>query len=87
MPDQFATHSAGLDSPAGGAYAVTPSDGADQPFATRAIYVGGAGNVRITTTGGHDVTFSGLTAGSILPVRAARIWATSTTATLMIGLY
>ena len=87
MADTFSSHGAGLDSPAGNAYAVTPADGTDQSFATRAIYVGGAGDIKVTTTGGNTVTFVGCLAGSILPVRAARIWATGTTATNLVGMY
>jgi hypothetical protein len=87
MADNFANHSTGLDSPAGNAYQVTTSDGADQAFTTRGIYVGVAGNVKVTTAGGNAVTFVAVPAGSILPVRAARIWATGTTATNLIGMY
>jgi hypothetical protein len=87
MADAFASNSTGLDSPAGNAYAVTTSDGADQSFTTRAIYVGGAGDIKVTTSGGSIVTFTGVLAGSILPVRAARIWATGTTATNLVGMY
>lgn len=87
MADNFANHSTGLDSPAGNAYAVTTSDGTDQTIATRGIYVGGAGDIKVTTTGGNTVTFVGVPAGSILPIRAARIWATGTTATNLVGMY
>ena len=40
------------------------------------VYVGGDGNVKITTEGGEDTTFVGLSAGDILPVSALRIWST-----------
>lgn len=55
------------------------------------IYVGGAGNVRVKTAGGDIVTFSGVTAGSILggasPINVVRVYSTSTTATLMTALW
>jgi len=68
--------------------AVTPNDSADLTLGTcRAIYIGGDGNISIVDGAGTTVVFTGLTAGSILPVQTARINATSTTATLIIALY
>ena len=49
-------------------------------------YVGGTGDVVVTTAGGDTVTFVAVPAGLIIPVRAKRIWETST-ATFMLGLY
>lgn len=68
------------------AAAITPSD-ANNIENTRAIFVGGAGNVRATLVEGGDVVFSGLAAGTVLPIQATRVWATNTTATLLIALY
>lgn len=72
--------------PARQAEEVTPSDSADLAKATRAIYVGVTGNVKLTTIEGDTVTFVGCVAGSILPIQAARIWATGTTATNLVAL-
>lgn len=66
------------------AAAITPSDTAAQSY--RAIYVGGAGNVAVTTTGGNVVTFTAPPVGTILPVEVQKVMATNTTATLLIGL-
>lgn len=77
---------AGMDSPASNGEAVSPADGADLGFVTRALYIGGAGDVRATMLGGQLVTFKALAAGAILPVRVARVWATGTTATHIVGL-
>ena len=66
------------------AAAITPSDTAQQSY--RAIYVGGAGNVAVTTVGGNVVTFTAPPVGSILPVEVSKVMATNTTATLLIGL-
>jgi len=64
--------------------AVTPSDTVDlNP--TALIYVGGAGNIVVTTKAGDKLTFNGVLAGVILPVAVSRVWATSTTATNMIA--
>jgi hypothetical protein len=51
------------------------------------VYVGGDGNVKITTEGGEATTFVGLSAGDILPVSALRIWSTGTTATNLVMLW
>lgn len=69
------------------AVAVTTSDTVvyDQP--TRAIYIGGSGNLRVDMVSGGTVTFIGLTSGTVLPIQAERIYATSTTATNLIALY
>lgn len=56
---------------------------------TRGLYVGGAGNVHIVDDGGTGVTFTGVPAGTILPVQAASIGTAGdgTTATAMVGLW
>lgn len=87
MPDQHSGFVEGLTSPADNAAAVTPSDSTDLAFTSRAIYVGGAGNIVCTMAGGGDVTFTGVPAGMILPIRVTRVKSTSTTATSIINLY
>lgn len=87
MPtDAFSNQNPGLSAPASDGFAITPNDGADLARVPRAIFVGGAGAVALVTKRGTTLTFSGLTAGTILPVRANRVLATGTTATLLIGL-
>lgn len=76
-----------LDSVATRAAAITPSDSVSLTVFPRAIYIGGAGNVSVLTLGGDTVTFSGLAAGSILPVRVQRVNATSTTATNLVAIW
>ena len=66
------------------AKAITPSDTAAQTY--RAIYVGGAGNVAVKTTGGDTVTFTAPPVGTIIPVEVQQVLATGTTATLLVGL-
>jgi hypothetical protein len=84
--DHFKNHASGLDSPARNAAPVTPDDASDLPVSARSLYVGATGDVRITTVGGDTVTFTGVPAG-ILPVRAARVHATGTTATDIVAVW
>lgn len=65
---------------------VVPSDTADFAAYGR-VFVGGAGNVVCVPVGQLDettVTFTGVVAGTILPVRVRRVWATGTTATALV---
>jgi len=74
-------------SPAARAAAITPSDAVDLVAATRGLYVGGAGDVKIITAGADTVVFAAVPAGSVLPVQAARVLATGTTATNLVALW
>ena len=53
----------------------------------RGIFVGGAGAVAVVDVDGTAVTFTGVVAGSILPVQAVRVNSTNTTATNMVALF
>ncbi len=86
MPDIFESYSAGLESPATQAYAVTPDDGADLPMACRALNVATGGTIRITTVGGDTTTIT-VGQGNAFPLRCQRVWATGTTATGIVALY
>ena len=69
------------------AFSVTPSDtDADPSGPFAALWVGGAGNVKVHTKGGQDVTYIGVPAGSYLAVECSRVWSTGTTATSILGL-
>lgn len=78
---------ASLSAPAARAAAVTPSDTNPLSADTRALFVGGAGDIALVTSGGDSVTFTGVLAGSILSVRAHQIKATGTTASNIIALW
>ncbi len=75
----------GLDSPASNAAAVTTHDTNELTYVTRGLYIGGAGSV-VVTIGGSDVTFSGVPAGTILPIRVTKV-KTASTATLIVALW
>ncbi len=51
------------------------------------LYIGGAGNVTLTTTGNNIVTLVGLNTGQFVPVQSLKVWATGTTATDIIALW
>jgi hypothetical protein len=78
------------------AAAVTPSDTVDIPSVSTqdgtgnngcVLYVGVAGDVKVTTAGGDTVVFTGLLAGMFVPVQVLRVWATDTTATDIVALW
>jgi hypothetical protein len=87
--DPFINSQGGLQSPVRSSFAITPSDTAELPNVTRAIYIGSAGN--LTARLADDtaaVTFNGLPAGSMLPIRVRQIFASETTAGMvLVGFY
>jgi hypothetical protein len=85
--DTFKIQRPDLASPCDNAAAVTPSDANDLTVVTRGLFVGGAGNVEVITHGGQTVIFTGVVAGSILPIRVTRVKAASTTATNIMALW
>lgn len=68
------------------AFAITPSDSAEFAQNARSLWVGGAGNINVELLSGAQVLFSGVQAGSIIPIQVRKVLATSTTATLIVGL-
>ncbi|MFT2210364.1 spike base protein, RCAP_Rcc01079 family [Rhizobium giardinii] len=86
MPDRFSSNIPSLTSPATHGFTVTPSDAIDLSEVTRAIYVGSGGTLAVRLLSGQTVTFAGVSAGSILPLRADRVLATGTTAGSIVGL-
>lgn len=79
--------SLGGGEPAANAEAVTPSNTLELAAVSRALYVGGAGNVKVVTLGGDTVTLVGATAGEIIPIRVKQVLSTGTTATSIVSLY
>lgn len=71
--------------PAHSAFVVTPSDVTVLPT-TRALYVGGGGDVAVTMSDDQNVvTFVGVLGGTILPVQVTKVMA-ATTATGLLAL-
>ena len=70
----------------GGAVSVTPSNSVDLTDDSACIYVGVAGDVKVTMVSGETVTFTAL-ANGFHPILVNRIWATGTTATNIMACY
>ena len=85
--DTFAKHSRSLTAPPEEAAAIAPDDAADLAFATRALYVGTGGDVRLRMLGGGEVALTNLASGSLIPIRAIKVFATGTNANGLIGLW
>ncbi|NVO25224.1 spike base protein, RCAP_Rcc01079 family [Donghicola mangrovi] len=85
--DPFKDYSDSLTSPIRSAQVVTPDDTSDLPVLPRALYVGTAGDLHVTMAEGQEATFAAVPAGTLLPVRAARIWATGTAAGSILAMW
>jgi hypothetical protein len=68
-----------------GAVSITTSDATVIPV-TRAIWVGGTGNIAVRMADGTAVTFSAVPVG-VFPVQVDMVKSTNTTATNLIALY
>ncbi len=77
----------------GRAASVTPSDSANVPSVSGGtnngcvLYVGSAGNLRVQTVGGDDVTFNNINTGAFIPVQIVKVYATGTTASNILALW
>ena len=70
----------------GDAAVITPSNTVNFDTAS-VVFVGGGGNVRVLTAQGSDVTFTGVLAGTVLPLQVLRVYSTNTTATNMVRVF
>lgn len=86
MTDPYRDVRGDVASPAIHAAAITPNDSVDLEFPTRSIFVGGDGNLAVIMKGGETVTFTGVVAGMVYPIRVTRVLATGTTAANLVGL-
>lgn len=76
----------GVGEPAEELFLVTPSDSVDLRFVTRAIRVGGAGDLAVLTIRNTLVTIPSVLAGETIPIRARKVYSTNTTATEIMGM-
>ncbi len=68
-------------------FAITPHNSDELQVTPCTVYIGGAGNLNVVTAGGESLLFTGVIKGAILPVQVRIVKSTSTTASLLIGLY
>ncbi|KQS05154.1 hypothetical protein ASG11_04075 [Sphingomonas sp. Leaf357] len=88
MADQFSNSADQVSAPATRAVAVVPHDTNGLSDVPKALYVGTGGNITLRGVGGGaDVVFRNVAGGSVLPVRAAFVRATGTSAADLIALY
>jgi hypothetical protein len=86
--DTFVNLQGGLQSPCRSTFSVTPNDTTELPNVTRALYVGGTGDITLRLADDTaQVTLKAVPVGTLLPLRVRQIYATGTSATLLIGLY
>lgn len=76
-----------LSSPCDNGAAITPNNNTDLTYVSRAIWVGGAGSVNVVLAGGQTVLFTGILAGTLLPLRVTRVLASSTSATNLVAIW
>ena len=86
MQDVFADHSVGLTTPATRPEAIAPSDVVGLNHATRALYIGQNGNVRVKMISGDIVTLANMQGGILYPIRVLQVFQTGTTAADIVGL-
>lgn len=86
MKDDFENYSSGLISPAGDATAIVPDDAATLDMATRALFVGEAGDVHVRMVSGQTIVLKNVQAGVVYPLRVAQVMATDTPAGGLVGL-
>ena len=85
--DDYAQLATALNSPYRHAAAVTPSDTVDLIDVSRALFVGGTGNLAVITEGVETVALTGIAAGTELRLCVSRVKATGTTATNITALW
>jgi hypothetical protein len=81
MPSNEMTYSCG------NAVAVTKSDTAKLPRTSRFIFVGGAGNLKVTTAGGDTLTINSIANSTVLPLEIVQVHSLSTTATSLVAMW
>lgn len=87
IDDPFCDSVNNLVSPAQECFSITPTDSAELPRATKALFIGVGGDVTLVPLSGTAaVTFRNLPAGSILDVRVRAVRATGTTASALVGM-
>jgi hypothetical protein len=85
MADNYSAFTAGLESPAEHAVAVSPHDTNDLATTPRALYIGTQGDVKVDMAGSGAVTF--VAVSGLLPVRVTKVYDTGTDADDIVGIW
>lgn len=86
--DLLRTNSFTMNWPAEDAFVITPNDDEELSYVTRALYVGGEGDVCVVMAKGTEpIIFPGMAGGYEHPLRVRKVLATGTTATGLRGLH
>jgi hypothetical protein len=83
--EKFVSNS--VQAPARNAEAVTPHNTTELDTVSRALWVGGGGNITVLMADGQTVLISGIASGTLLPIQIKRVNSTGTTATLMVAFH
>jgi hypothetical protein len=84
--NNFAQGERSTQAPASASFSITPHNTNELSQVTRAIYVGGDGDLVVSLANDSStVTLKSVKAGTILPIRA-RLVTTASTATYLVGL-
>lgn len=73
--------------PATDGYAITPHDTNELSHVCRGVWVGGAGNLKVTLVGSGTLTLYSVQAGTLVPISPKIVFSTGTTATNLDCLY
>ena len=77
-----------MGSPYQRGFAVTPDNSNDLAFVTRGIFVGtGGAALKVTLLDGTDLVFANVPSGTLLPIRATKVFATGTGCSNIVALY
>jgi hypothetical protein len=75
-----------IGEPATDGVLVTPSDSTELTFITRALYIGGAGDLNVIMKSGNTIKYSAVPAGTVLPIRVKQVLSTGTGASLIVAM-
>ncbi len=79
--DNFQYHRDSVSDPARSARVAVPQDAAMLPIVPKAVFVGSGGDVKLRCIDDEaPVLFRNVPSGTILPLRAAELWQSDTTA-------
>ena len=87
MTDKWSGASGGIEGPIEGIVVVTPHDSNNLSEITRALYIGGAGNLTVVTFDNQVVLITAPAVGVWHPLRVRRVNSTGTTATAILAGY